>query len=55
MPNTGPAVPPGLDPNAEEVGGAYVTVSQRGESLPPQHRLIEREREQRVWNADGTS
>lgn len=27
--NTGPTVPPGLE-NGQEVGGAYVTVSQKG-------------------------
>jgi hypothetical protein len=29
MSNSGPSVPPGLDPDQDEVGGAYVTVSQQ--------------------------
>lgn len=27
--NAAPSVPPGLDPESEEVGGAYMTVSQQ--------------------------
>jgi GTPase-activating protein SST2 len=51
--NTGPTVPPGLD-NGQEIGGAYVTVSQKGavaahESRP---RAVggDREAGRRAWN-----
>ncbi|KAI0052563.1 regulator of G protein signaling [Auriscalpium vulgare] len=48
--NSGPAVPPGLDQDAEEVGGAYVTVSQQaGERARKREDERERDRE-RGWN-----
>ncbi|KAA1466015.1 regulator of G protein signaling superfamily [Dentipellis sp. KUC8613] len=47
MSNSGPSVPPGLDPDAEEVGGAYVTVSQQASEGRP---LQQRERDHRTWN-----
>ena len=42
------AVPPGLDPEAEEIGGAYVTVSQQASEARPRPR--DPQREQLVWN-----
>ncbi|TFY82523.1 hypothetical protein EWM64_g1493 [Hericium alpestre] len=48
MSNSGPSVPPGLDPDQEEVGGAYVTVSQQASEGRQQQR--EREQNQRAWN-----
>lgn len=48
MSNSGPAVPPGLDPEAEEIGGAYVTVSQQASEARPRPR--DPQREQLVWN-----
>ncbi|THH21047.1 hypothetical protein EW146_g426 [Bondarzewia mesenterica] len=53
MSNSGPAVPPGLDPDAEEVGGAYVTVSQQASEGRPRPR--ERERDQLAWNEKPTT
>lgn len=48
LPLAGPSVLPGLDQDAEEVGGAYVTVSTHASEGRPRPR--EREREQRAWN-----
>ncbi|KAI0310231.1 regulator of G protein signaling domain-containing protein [Amylostereum chailletii] len=49
MSNSGPSVPPGLEQDAEEVGGAYVTVSQQASESRPRQRGGENPTQLR-WN-----